>query len=93
MIKPTVGRQVWFWPDEMFPGSRPIPDPGEGPVPLAATVVFVHSPNLVNLAVFDCYGNLFSQEKVYLAQDGAVAPVPFCTWPVRESDRDSERTG
>jgi hypothetical protein len=90
MVKPTVGRQVWFWADLTFPGSRAVPDPGEDPIPLAATVVFVHSPSLVNLAVYDAYGNLFTQEKVVLVQEGG-APMPdgpFCTWPVIERQND-----
>lgn len=75
MIKPTVGRVVWFHPDK--PGSVARP---KG-VPLAAIVAFVHSDALVNLAVFDVNGSTFARSSVPLIQDGEEKPDgPYCEW-------------
>jgi hypothetical protein len=57
MIKPTIGRKVWFFPSG--------PESG----PLDATVVCVHSDNLVNLVVFDHVGEMSAPRSVQLLQD------------------------
>ena len=72
MIKPTVGRVVWFY--KWVSG-----DQHKGP--LAAHVAFVHSDSMVNLMVIDENGNPRSETSVSLVQEGA--PVPqgnYCEW-------------
>lgn len=71
VITPTVGRQVWYKPD---PVNHP-------EVTYAATVVFVHSDTMVNLAVLDQNGNLFPRPSTRLVQPGEDAPAwPYCHW-------------
>lgn len=71
MIKPTVGRVVWFYTK------------GYGDAPLAAIIAHVWSDVLVNLAVFDRNGICTGRPSVVLEQDDC--PVPpaekcYCTW-------------
>jgi len=75
MIKPTVGRVVWFHPPF-------IPDSGANEITLAAMIAKVWSDELVNLAVFDENGVAASQTSVPLYQgDGAFRPVDaYCEW-------------
>lgn len=63
MIKPSIGRVVWFTPGKTdsalnFSNQK-----------LAALVTYVHSDRCVNLAVFDANGNGFSRTSVTLLQD------------------------
>lgn len=61
MIKPTVGRVMWYWPDQEDRGADP----------LCALVAFVHNENLVNLAVFDENAQQFAALRVPIVQDGS----------------------
>lgn len=74
MIKPTVGRVVWFYPA----GSKPT-DP-----PLAAIVTAVWGDRMVNLAVFERNGVPMSHPptSVTLVQEGDPIPTGlfYCTW-------------
>lgn len=76
MIKPTVGRVVWFHP------SSNSASPDFAPAPICAAIVaYVHSDALVNLAVFDANGNTHSKTSVPLVQDGDEAPAGYwCEW-------------
>lgn len=60
MIKPTVGRVVWYWPDGVQP---------EVSQPHAALVTRVWGDTCVNLAVFDANGSPYSKTSVELHQD------------------------
>lgn len=72
MIKPTIGRVVWF--HEAF-----VPDQPQQP--RAAIVCYVHGDNCVNLAVFDQNGVPSGHTSVFLRQEGVEAPNgPFCEW-------------
>lgn len=70
MIKPTVGRHVWYWmPDT--PQTKPF----------AAIVASVITDSLVNLSVIDSEGNQYGQRSVPLIQDGESPPrVAYCEW-------------
>ena len=71
MIKPTVGRVVWFYKHTA----------GQHKGPLAAHVAFVHHDSMVNLMVIDEDGNPRSATHVLLVQEGG--PLPFanyCEW-------------
>lgn len=81
MIKPTVGRIVWFYPlsDDsdfyMFPSVRA----GE---PLAAIVAHVWGDSCVNLAVFDPNGKSHTRTSIMLFQhDSVLRPsCGYCGW-------------
>jgi hypothetical protein len=68
VISPTPGRVVWFYP---------APHDGIATLnnqPLAAIVADVHSDRLINLAVFDAYGNTQQRSNVHLVQPGDATP-------------------
>ena len=64
MIKPTVGRVVWFRHPQMLPYHQPY----------AALVTFVHSDEYVNLIVFDPNGKPFGADSIQLLQEGQEKP-------------------
>jgi hypothetical protein len=69
MIKPSIGRVVWFHPsitDHSLASG--------GDQPLAALVSHVWSDTCVNLAVFDANGKPHGKTSVLLLQDDAIAP-------------------
>ena len=68
MIKPTVGRVVWYYP----PKAEDAPAPEQ---PLAATVSYVHSDREVNLSVSQPNGDVHGTSNVQLLQDGEDAPA------------------
>lgn len=74
MIKPTVGRVVWFWPSaaEFLNNDQP----------QAAQVAYVHSDRMVNLSVVNHNGEQRAQTSVALVQDGDKLPEQgsFCSW-------------
>ena len=75
VIKPTVGRVVWFYPysHEDFPKQ-----PNQ---PLAAMVACVWSDTCVNLVVFDANGYPHSKASVFLYQgDGDKPDSGYCEW-------------
>ena len=73
MIKPTVGRVLWYYPH----GGN------EGP-PLAAIVTCVWSDTCVNLAIFNASGTPMPvpPTSVLLVQEGNPRPTGghFCEW-------------
>jgi len=71
MIKPTIGRVVWFWPHGLNPGTQP----------QAALIAYVHSDTMVNLAVFDPEGEAHSRTSVWLYQGaGEIPDGAYCEW-------------
>lgn len=76
MIKPTIGRVVWYWP----PPSDSIVG-NDGSQPLAALVTRVWSDTCVNLAVFDANGMPANRTSVLLHQDENPKPSSgFAEW-------------
>lgn len=73
MIKPTIGRQVWFWKA----GSDVDTDQPE-----AATIVYVWGDSMVNLQVLDHEGVSRGATSVSLRQpkDPVWITTPFCEW-------------
>ena len=70
MIKPTVGRIVWFMADN-------IPDC----VPLAGVIAGVQSDLMVNLSLFDSQGNQYARPNVRLVQEDDDVPTgPYACW-------------
>lgn len=77
MIKPTVGRIVWYTPCDNDP-----PPKFKGEV-LAAIVARVKTDRLVNLTVCAPDGTTFGRHDVVLVQDGDERPTAvgrFCEW-------------
>lgn len=84
IIKPTVGRVVWYWPNEhdMRDMERCY---GSELQPFDAHILYVWSDFLVNLIVFDHTGNAFRRTSVHLKQDSPDAPIlekgkSHCSW-------------
>lgn len=74
MIKPTVGRVVWYHPAFQ-------PDQGIDEGTQAAIVCFVHSDTCVNLSVFDENGTPSGKSSVHLFQgDGARPGGEYAEW-------------
>jgi hypothetical protein len=65
VIKPSVGRKVWY-----RPGSNDRMMAKSGDQPLDATIVCVHSDRCVNLVIFDANGSYHSRSSVILLQPG-----------------------
>lgn len=65
VIVPTVGRKVWFYPNQ---GQHGLSRMGEQP--FDATVVYVHGDRLVNLLVVDHLGESTPFLRVQLVQPG-----------------------
>lgn len=76
MIKPTVGRKVWYRPSEADKDGKTgdSPDTGKmqvnGGEPLDATVIAVWSDRLVNVSVIDIFGTVHARRSVTLLQEG-----------------------
>ena len=73
MIKPTVGRVVWYTPGMGHPWRED--------APLAAIVAKVHNDTLVNLMVIDSAGNPHGRPGVELCH-GETRPsgAEYCEW-------------
>jgi hypothetical protein len=75
MIKPTVGRVVWFYPLRWREGQNQ---------PLAAIIAHVWTETCVNLAVFGVDGHSYpvGNTNVFLVQEGQEVPsgVEYCTY-------------
>jgi hypothetical protein len=80
IIKPTVGRVVWFYPSKVT-GEAGFASPVEGE-PLAAIIAKVWNDKLINLTVFDANGVPHSRTSVALVQDGEPIPTNgyYATW-------------
>lgn len=76
MIKPTVGRIVWFYNDAIH--NRIV----QRDQPLAAIVAYVWNDRLVNLHVIDADGVYHPVTSVQLVQEGDVYPTEGmrCEW-------------
>lgn len=74
MIKPSIGRKVWYRPSAADKagnfGMRTA-----GDQPLDATVLAVWGDRCVNLSVSDIYGKQFSLTSARLRQPGEPVPV------------------
>lgn len=81
MIKPTIGRVVWFWPSIEFVAYRNDFAISSRTEPCAAIVSKVLSDHVVNLAVFDQNGRSHPVTLCPLIQDGDEMPSgSYCEW-------------
>ena len=67
MIKPTIGRVVWFTP---FHAADKLPQEQ----PNAALIAYVHGDRCINVGGFDANGNHFAACSVTLLQDDDLPP-------------------
>lgn len=76
LIKPTIGRRIWYWPGSTDMNSvarMHVIEPNAAqpaPQPLEAGIIFVHSDTCVNLQVTDHMGGIWFREKVRILQEG-----------------------
>src|SRR5687768_43940 len=79
MIKPTVGRIVWFTPPSNSSEDGFIDHGGQ---PMAAKVAYVWHDRMVNLQVVDHGGFSHNRTSVPLIQDGDPKPDSgyYCEW-------------
>jgi hypothetical protein len=77
MIKPTVGRVLWYFPTGEDKINRTI-----DAQPLAAIIAHVNADGRVNLAIFDSTGRPFHRTSVPLVQDEGEGPSDgdYCRW-------------
>lgn len=75
MIKPTVGRVVWYVPGNWDKEIMQVQV-------CAAIITYVWSDTKVNLAVFDGNGVTYGRHDVLLIQEGDERPKDgrFCEW-------------
>lgn len=81
IIRPTVGRKVWFFPNGCQFHSEPKCIHPEDP--MDADVVYVWSDFMVNLSVKDHIGQVHAFTSVRLVQPGESVPGPgnaYATW-------------
>jgi len=72
MIKPTIGRVVWYWSKSL---KLTIGQPQ------AALIAWVISEHRVNLAVFDANGHAYNRTDVLLFDgEGSRPECEFCEW-------------
>jgi hypothetical protein len=74
VIKPTVGRKVWYRPSK-HDQQGPVPMQCAVGQPLDATVIAVHGDRCVNVLVTDMVGRQFPVLSVTLVQDGENPPA------------------
>jgi hypothetical protein len=82
MIKPTIGRRVWYWPSAQDRGETENPtasiiQQGDKSQPCDAGIAYVHSDRLINLTVADHNGVMHSRTSVTLMQEGDEIPQGF----------------
>jgi hypothetical protein len=93
MIKPTVGRVLWFTPSVAWATESAIAYGAAGE-PLAAIVAHVINDEYVNLSVFDQNGDQFNAYSVPLLDE---VPPPnscyefFATWPNTQAQPEPVR--
>jgi hypothetical protein len=82
VIEPTIGRQVWFYPNGDTRFTQYAGHGANGRQPLAATVIYVWSNTRVNLSVIDHAGAQHAVGSVKLLQDEelSLSMDPYATW-------------
>lgn len=75
MIKPTIGRRVWYWPNAHDLDQTNNPAymvASDHSQPCDAGIAYVWSDTMVNLTVADHNGKMHARCSVRLLQDGDV---------------------
>lgn len=77
MIKPTIGRRVWYWPN----GTTGLSLVHGSDQPCDAGICYVWGDRMVNLTVADHGGDMHSRTRVQLLQDDDPIPAgAYATW-------------
>jgi len=82
IIRPTIGRRVWFWPNHDDITSKPTFTYDDPSQPLDAGIAYVHSDKLINVSVADQDGSIHAVMGVPLIQAGEAPPDCgfYCEW-------------
>lgn len=85
VIKPTIGRRVWYWPSPHDVDIRTGlgMTQNDGDQPFDAGVAYVWSDRMVNVSVADHSGKVHWRTSVPLLQEGDPQPAdgaPYCQW-------------
>ena len=74
MMKPTVGRRVWYWPHDYERGE------GDKTQPFDAGIAHVHEDGSINISYANDIGNMMpGKQLVNLVTDRAPMPGE-CSW-------------
>lgn len=95
IIKPTVGRKVWYRPQGasfLKPDGMVVTTPSVyGDQPLDATVIYVWNDRMVNLDVTDHAGNRFIATSAILVQEGDHKPSgAYAEWMPYQKGQSSK---
>lgn len=87
VIKPTVGRRVWYWPSDYDRGlleHKPstVMTASDDKQPCDAGVAYVWNDRMVNLTVADHNGVMHQRTSVQLVQEGDPPPPPGGSYAV-----------
>lgn len=79
MIKPTIGRKIWFRLNGFKKYSIVNFDNEQA---MDASINFVHNNNKINIIVVDHVGNLHSVNEIMLVSDDfkPIEGIPYCEW-------------
>ena len=80
VIKPTIGRRVWYWPARnCAEGGFAYNDPSQ---PCDAGIAYVQSDRMINVSVADQNGVVHAKTSVQLLQEGDARPEfnAFAEW-------------
>lgn len=89
-IKPTIGRKVWYWPNNDTSMAVSSADQA-----LDATVIYVHEDGFVNLFIIDHMGAMYSRYRVPLYQgdvDSRPRDHSCATWMPYQREQASKAT-
>lgn len=88
MIKPTIGRVVWYWSDAAALNTQPDAQP------CPALVAKVIADDRVNLAAFDEIGHSFPRPGVFLWQgEGERPQSEYCEWMPYQKTQAANQAG
>ena len=81
VIKPTVGRVVWFYPSQNTAEAGFFARHPDGGGPYAALIAHVWNDHMVNLSVFDANGAAHPRTSVPMLHGECDVPEhAFCGW-------------
>ena len=79
MITPTIGRKIWFWPNQTNMFSCSVLDATQA---FDATIVFVHGANRINIQTVDHVGTTYVLILPTIAFIYAVRKHLFAMWGI-----------
>lgn len=99
VVKPTVGRRLWYWPGfedrNALAPMHPVDHPNGVPQPFDAGVLFVWSDTAVNLQITDHHGGIWFREKVRILTPGedhnesdALGVAQWMPYQAKQAEKD-----